>query len=101
MPGSAVLTKRSWTASPDAVSYEIDQSGDGITWQRTGETRDTTWADSALFGASTRFRVAAVRARAGSWSTSAFLNISFTGMWNANAATPMWSANAATPMWST
>ena len=101
MPGSAVLTKLSWTASPDAVSYEIDQSGDGITWQRTGETRDTTWADSALFGASTRFRVAAVRARAGSWSTSAFLNISFTGMWNANASTPMWNANAATPMWST
>lgn len=100
IPGSAVLTQLSWDASPGAVSYEIDQSGDGINWKRTGETSDTTWADSALFGAATRFRVAAVRALAGSWSSSVFLNISFTGMWTSDTA-PMWNANPATPMWST
>lgn len=100
IPGSAVLTQLSWTASPGAASYEIDQSGDGVNWKRTGETSDTTWADSSLFGAATRFRVAAVRALAGTWSESVFLNISYIGMWNANPATPMWNANASTPMWS-
>lgn len=100
IPGSAVLTQLSWNASPGADHYVIDQSGDGINWQRTGETKATTWADSALFGASTRFRVAAVRALAGSWSASSFLNVSFNGMWHADAM-PMWNSNSNTPMWST
>lgn len=98
--GSAVLTHLEWQASDGAVRYVIDQSGDGVTWLRTGETTDTTWTDSSLFGAATRYRVAAVRALAGSWSSSAFLNISFVGMWSANADTPMWRSNESTPMWS-
>lgn len=100
VPGSAVLTKLAWNAVPGADHYVIDQSGDGTTWQRTGETKALTWADSALYGSATRFRVAAVRALAGSWSTTAFLAVSYVGMWNANSATPMWNANASTPMWS-
>ena len=98
--GSDVLTKLSWTASAGADHYIIDQSGDGITWQRTGETKDTTWADSSLFGPATRFRVASVRALAGSWSSSSFLNINYIGMWNPVSTTPMWNANSSTPMWS-
>lgn len=98
--GSSVLTKLSWTASPGADHYIIDQSGDGITWQRTGETKDTTWADSSLFGASTRFRVASVRALASSWSSSSYLNINYIGMWNSISTTPMWNTVSTTPMWS-
>ncbi len=98
--GSSVLTKLSWTASPGADHYIIDQSGDGITWQRTGETKDTTWADSSLFGASTRFRVASVRALASSWSSSSFLNIDYIGMWNSVSTTSMWNTVSTTPMWS-
>ena len=98
--GSSVLTKLAWTASPGADHYIIDQSGDGITWQRTGETKDTTWADSSLFGASTRFRVASVRALAGSWSSSSYLNINYIGMWNSISTTPMWNSVSTTPMWS-
>jgi len=100
MTGSSVLTKLSWTASPGADHYIIDQSGDGITWQRTGETKDTTWADSSLFGASTRFRVASVRALAGSWSSSSYLNINYVGMWSSISTTPMWNTTSSTPMWS-
>ena len=90
----------SWDASPGATSYLIDQSGDGVTWLRTGETKDTSWADSALFGAATRFRVAAVRGRAGEWSSDVYLNVSNIGMWNSNPSTLMWSANANAKMWS-
>ena len=100
VPGSAVLTQLSWTAVPGVDHYVIDQSGDGITWQRTGETKATTWADSSLFGSATRFRVASVRAFAGSWSASVFLNVSYIGMWNSNSATPMWNSVATTTMWS-
>lgn len=100
VPGSSVLMSVSWDASPGATSYLIDQSGDGVTWLRTGETKDTSWADSALFGAATRFRVAAMRGRAGTWSVPAFLNISYASMWNADPATPMWNANVNTKMWS-
>lgn len=98
--GSAVLTQISWTASPAADHYEIDQSGDGVTWLRTGETANTTWADSSLFGAATRFRVAAVRARAGTWSSTTYLNVGFVGMWSSISSTPMWSSTSTTPMWS-
>ena len=100
VPGSSVLSILSWTASPGADHYLIDQSADGITWQRTGETKDITWADSSLYGAATRYRVAAVRALAGTWSTSSFLNINYIGMWNALSSTPMWNAVSTTPMWS-
>lgn len=100
VPGSASLMSLTWDESPGADRYIIDQSGDGITWIRTCETKSTNWADSALFGAATRFRVAAVRAKAGSWSSTVFISISFVAMWSANPATPMWSANPATPMWS-
>ncbi|MDR3414221.1 MAG: phage tail protein [Formivibrio sp.] len=98
--GSSVLTTLTWDADPSADHYVVDQSGDGVTWQRTGETKATTWADSALYGVSTRFRVASVRALASSWSSSAFLNIGYTGMWNSNGSTLMWNANSATHMWS-
>ena len=100
VPGSASLMSLTWQPSPGADSYIIDQSGDGITWIRTGETKSTNWADVALFGAATRFRVAAVRARAGEWSSTVFISINFIGMWNANSSTPMWSVNSATHMWS-
>lgn len=100
VPGSSFLTQLAWDASPGATHYVVDQSGDGVTWLRTGEPKTNSWAGTALFGASTRFRVAAVRARAGTWSINVFLNISYVGMWNANPATPMWNANAQTPMWS-
>lgn len=98
MPGSAVLTRLAWDPSPGADHYIIDQSGDGETWYRTGETKDTTWSDSSLFGASTRYRVAAVRALAGSWSSPAFINISTHAMWTSDSAA-MWTTDS-TPMWS-
>ncbi len=98
--GSSVLTQLAWTASPGADHYVIDQSGDGTTWLRTGETTQTTWADSALFGSSTRFRVAAVRSLAGTWSASAYLSIGYVGMWNAVSTTLMWHSPSTTPMWS-
>lgn len=100
VPGSSVLTQLSWDVSPGATHYFVDQSGDGIKWLRTGEPKTNSWAGAALFGAATRFRVAAVRARAGTWSSDAYLNIGYVGMWNANPATPMWNVNASTPMWS-
>ena len=100
MTGSSVLTQLAWTASPGADHYVIDQSGDGTTWLRTGETTQTTWADSALFGSSTRFRVAAVRSLAGTWSASAYLSIGYVGMWNAVSTTLMWHSPSTTPMWS-
>lgn len=98
--GSDVLAQLAWNASPWADHYIIDQSGDGITWKRTGETKATTWADSALYAASTRFRVAAVRALPGAWSSPAFLSIGYVGMWNTVSSTPMWNANSAKLMWS-
>lgn len=100
VPDSAILTQLSWTASAGVDHYVIDQSGDGTTWQRTGETKATTWADSALYGSATRFRVAAVRALAGTWSTSAFLNISAMNMWNSVSTTLMWNSVDSTHMWS-
>ena len=101
MPGSSFLTRLAWDVSPGATHYFVDQSGDGIKWLRTGEPKTNSWAGTALYGAATRFRVATVRARAGTWSSDAYLNISYVGMWNANPSTPMWNANDSTPMWST
>lgn len=100
VPGSDVLVKLAWTASPGADRYLIDQSGDGTTWQRTGEAKDVSWADAALYSSASRFRVAAVRGTAGPWSSPVFISISYTAYWDANTATPMWDANTATPAWS-
>jgi hypothetical protein len=103
VPGSSVLTQISWNAAAGADHYIIDQADSSATptvWHRTGETKDTTWADSALFGQHTIFRVTSVRALAGTWSASVYLNVSFVGMWGSNDAATFWNSNSATLMWS-
>ncbi len=100
--GSDVLTQLSWTASPGAEHYIIDQadsSAGTLVWQRTGHTQATTWADSSLFGGATIYRVAAVRALAGSYSASAYLSVGAINIWPATDAENFWPASDSDNLW--
>ncbi len=57
----------SWQPAPGADHYLIEQSADGETWTRTGEPTASNYTATALYGASTIVRVAAVGLTRGPW----------------------------------
>lgn len=82
-----------WQPSPGAEYYLVEQSADGESWTRSGETRAANFTAQALYGSQTIIRVAAVGSLRGTWASVAFA-LESDYMWNANAATPMWSSDA-------
>mgnify|MGYP001765461545 CR=1 FL=1 len=82
----------SWQPAPGAEYYLVEQSADGSTWTRSGETRAANFTTRALYGSQTIVRVAAVGSLRGSWAQVSFV-LESDYMWNANPATLMWSVN--------
>lgn len=93
--GNALL---SWAPAPGADRYLIEVSADGESWTRAGETSATTYTCRALYGAATRFRVAALGAALGPWAEVLY-GSSAAYMWDADPATLMWSVDDTLPMW--
>lgn len=88
----------SWQAAPGADHYLIEQSSDGQTWTRAGDTAANNYIARALYGNATLLRVAAVGLTRGPWVTISYAS-GADYMWNANDATPMWNVLDTVPMW--
>jgi sulfur carrier protein ThiS len=88
----------SWRPAPGADHYLVEQSSDGTTWTRTGEPSSNNYTATALYGAATLVRVAAVGMTRGPWVTIGYGSFA-DYMWNADDSTLMWSADDSTLMW--
>lgn len=89
-PGKPEQMLLSWQPAPGADRYLIEQSEDGENWTRTGESRTSNYAATAIYGAQTIVRVAAEGLTRGPWVQVAY----------GDSADYMW-VNDADPMWST
>jgi len=67
MPGASEKMLLSWQPAPSADHYVIEQSSDGEAWTRTGDTAACNYTATALYGAATIIRVAAVGLLRGPW----------------------------------
>ncbi|MBF0416711.1 MAG: phage tail protein, partial [Magnetococcales bacterium] len=59
-PGDPSKILITWQAAPGAEYYIVEESADGVTWQRMAEPRGTSLVCEALYGIDTIVRVAAV-----------------------------------------
>lgn len=98
MPSAPDKMLLTWQPSPWADYYLIEQSSDGVHWTRTGESSTSNYSATALYGAATIVRVAAVGIAKGPWSL-VYYGLEADYMWATNDATPMWDASATTLMW--
>jgi hypothetical protein len=67
MRGNPNVMILSWPATPWANRYVIEQSSDGVTWTRSGDTTSNDYTSPILYGKATIFRVAAVNLERGPW----------------------------------
>lgn len=85
-----------WQPAPGASYYIVEQSNDGIAWTRTGEPSSCNFTATALYGAATIIRVAAVGLTQGPWVQVAY-GISADYMWTSDI-NAMWTADS-NDMW--
>lgn len=97
MPGSPEKMLLSWQPAPGADYYLIEQSSDRETWTRTGEPSACNYVATALYGAQTVIRVAAVGMTRGPW-VSVDYSLTADYMWTGDANL-MWNADDSTLMW--
>ncbi|MCZ4065735.1 phage tail protein [Oxalobacter aliiformigenes] len=98
MPGDVSTALLSWNPAPWAISYDIEQSNDLVTWTRSGDTTAPAFTCPAIYGNATYFRVRGVGTATGPWAVIAYA----TGagyMWHADEDTLMWNEDETTPMW--
>ncbi len=95
-PGDSTTMLLSWEPSPGADYYLIEQSQDGESWIRTGEPSACNYVATALYGAQTVIRVAAVGLTRGPWVQVAY-GLSADYMWTGDA-NAMWT-NDSNTMW--
>jgi hypothetical protein len=98
MPAAPEKMLLTWQPSPWADYYIIEQSSDGQTWTRTGETSTSNYTATALYGSATILRVAAVGIAKGPWVQINY-GSSADYMWSAVDTTAMWNADSSTKMW--
>jgi hypothetical protein len=98
MPGAPDQMLISWQSAPGADHYLVEQSSDGETWTRTGEPSAANYTATALYGAATLIRVAAVGMTRGPWVTVGYGGFA-DYMWNATDTMLMWSATDTDLMW--
>jgi hypothetical protein len=96
MPGSPERMVLSWQPAAGADHYLIEQSSGDDTWTRVGEVSAASFSCTALYGAATIVRVAAVGMTRGPWVTCAYGNLA-DYMWQGNASL-MWTG-ATNLMW--
>ena len=80
------------------TTYLVEQSSDGVTWTRSGETSTSNFTCPAIYGSATIVRVAAVGLAKGPWVQMNYGSAA-DYMWNSNSATAMWNADSSTKMW--
>ncbi len=95
-PGDSQTMLLSWEPSPGADYYLIEQSQDGESWIRTGEPSASNYTATALYGAQTIIRVAAVGLARGPWVQVAY-GLSADYMWTGDNNL-MWT-NDSNLMW--
>jgi len=88
-----------WAPTPGANNYLIDVSADQVNWTRIGDTTSNNYTGTAVYGAGTYIRVAAVGVVRGPWNVVNY-GSSAGYMWNASESTLMWNADNTTLMWS-
>jgi hypothetical protein len=98
LPSDPTRMMLSWTPAPTADHYVIEQSGDGVTWSRIGDTSANNYTGYASYGNATLVRVAAVGLTRGAWVETSYSTGS-DYMWNATSTTLMWNATSTTLMW--
>ena len=93
MPGAPDQMLLTWQPSPGAEYYIVEQSADGLSWNRTGETRASNYTAVALYGSQTIIRVAAIGTLRGAYAT---LNYALEAdyMWASDSGTLMWSTDS-------
>lgn len=91
-----------WQPSPWADHYLIEQSNsaDGANgnWTRVGDTSANSYTGVAIYGSSTKIRVAGVGLAVGPWITVMF-GSSADYMWDGTSSTLMWNSVTTTLMW--
>lgn len=97
-PGAPEQMLLSWKPAPGADHYLVEQSSDGETWTRTGETSTSNYTAVAIYGAATLVRVAAVGLTRGPWVTVGYGSVA-DYMWSATDTTLMWSVTDTDLMW--
>ena len=98
MPNDATKMLLTWTPRPWADHYLIEQSNDGTSWTRTGESSTANYTATALYGNATILRVAAVGIARGPW-VQVLYGGSADYMWAADDSTMMWDAVDTNLMW--
>lgn len=93
MPGAPDQMLLTWQPSPGAEYYIVEQSADGLSWNRTGETRASNYTAISLYGSQTIIRVAAIGTLRGAYAT---LNYALEAdyMWASDPSTLMWSTDS-------
>jgi len=93
MPGAPDQMLLTWQPSPGAEYYIVEQSADGLSWNRTGETRASNYTAISLYGSQTIVRVAAIGTLRGAYAT---LNYALEAdyMWASDSGTLMWSTDS-------
>lgn len=93
MVGAPERMLLTWQPAPGAEYYIVEQSADGESWTRSGETRAANFTAIALYGSQTLVRVAAVGTLRGSW---AVINYALEAdyMWASDSSTPMWTSDS-------
>lgn len=91
-----------WQPSPWADHYLIEQADNsdatGLNWTRVGDTSANTYSGIAIYGSSTKIRVAGVGLAVGPWATVLF-GSSADYMWSSTTSDLMWNAINTTLMW--
>lgn len=96
LPDDPTRMLLSWQPAPGADHYLVEQSQDGVSWTRTGDTTAANFSAKAVYGAETLLRVAAVGLTRGPWVQIAYGDAA-AYMWVDDAA-PMWTTDT-NPMW--
>lgn len=99
MPDAVDRAVLSWKPATGTNYYAVEQSADGESWTRSGETSVPNFSCTALYGNATIFRVAAVGLGVGPWAVVGYA-AGAGYMWNPDDSTLMWNPDDSTPMWS-
>lgn len=92
MPGSPDKMVINWQPAAGASHYLIEQSSGDGTWTRLGEPSAASFSATALYGAATIVRVAAVGMTVGPWVTCAYGSLA-DYMW-LGSSSPMWTGDS-------
>ncbi|MDD5249633.1 MAG: host specificity factor TipJ family phage tail protein [Rhodocyclaceae bacterium] len=92
MPDDVSRMVISWQAAAGADEYFVEQSADGLSWTRIGNTTATTMNSTALYGPSTMIRVCGVGVVRGPWTQVGY-SIYAPYFWSGTDSNLFWTAD--------